>query len=97
MILHVFIAMLTGWINNHRQEDMAYLQVDNRFLTVQLGGCRRPLTDTKRRRLTPWPHPLHCTPRKDIASIARSDSLMPCLTCHSRKPKATTILDFSLV
>jgi hypothetical protein len=80
MILHIFIAMLTGGINRHRSQDMVYLQEANRLLTVQRGGCRRPLTDTTRRRLTAWPYLLRCTLRKDVASIAKSDRLMPCLT-----------------
>ena len=63
MILHVFIALLTGWIKRHRQEDMAYLQEGNRLLKVQRGGCRRPLTDTTRRRLTAWHHPQSGKPK----------------------------------
>ncbi len=32
MLLHVLIAMLTGWINRHREQGMAHLQEDNRLL-----------------------------------------------------------------
>src|SRR5262249_39339816 len=87
----LFIAMLTGWINRHRQQDMTYLQEAHRLLKVQRVGCRRPLADTARRRLTAWPYLLSCTLGTDVASIARSDSLMPCLTV-SRPDGAPALL-----
>src|SRR5262245_25046043 len=83
--------MLTGWINRHRQQDMTSLQEANRLLKVQRVGCRRPLADTARRRLTAWPYLLSCTLGTDVASIARSDSLMQCLTV-SRPDGAPALL-----
>jgi hypothetical protein len=80
MLRHILIAMLTGWINRHRQQVMASPLQRNRILTVQLGGHRLPLADTERCRLTAWPHPLCCTPRPDVTSIVRPDILMRCLT-----------------
>ena len=80
MIRHVLIAMLTGWINRHRQQVMASPPKRNRILTVRLGGRRLPLTDTERRRLTALPHPLSCKPRKDVTALARPDILMRFLT-----------------
>src|SRR6266702_3970828 len=70
MIRHVLIAMLTGWINRHRQQVMASPPKRNRILTVRLGG----------RRLTALPHPLSCKPRKDVTALARPDILMRFLT-----------------
>jgi hypothetical protein len=51
MILHVFIAMVAGWLQRHLQHVITYLQEENRVFKAHLGGRRLRLTDTERRRL----------------------------------------------
>jgi hypothetical protein len=51
MILHVLIAMVTGWINRHQQLVITYLHEENHVLKAQLDGRRLRLTNTERRRL----------------------------------------------
>ena len=51
MILHVLIAMVVGWIQDHQQRVITYLREENRVLRAQLGGRRLCLTETERRRL----------------------------------------------
>ena len=76
MILHIFIAMVAGWLQRHQQQVIAYLQEENRVLKAQLGGRRLRLTDTERRRLAALAHPLGRKRLKEVASLATPDTLM---------------------
>ncbi len=76
MILHVLIAMVAGWIQQHQQQVITYLIEENRILKGQLGGRRLRLTDTERRRLAALAHPLGRKRLKDIATIATPDTLL---------------------
>jgi transposase InsO family protein len=76
MILHVLIAMVTGWIQRHQQQVITYLQEENRILKAQLGGRRLRLTDTERRRLAALAHPLGRTRLEEVATIATPDTLL---------------------
>jgi putative transposase len=76
MILHVLIAMVTGWIQRHQQQVITYLQEENRILKAQLGGHRLRLTDTERRRLAALAHPLGRTRLEEVATIATPDTLL---------------------
>lgn len=58
MILPLFIAMVTGWINRHRRHAITYLKEENRILKSKLPGDRLRLNDTERRRLAALAHPL---------------------------------------
>jgi hypothetical protein len=58
MILHMLIAMIAGWIQDHQQQVIEYLREDNRVLKAQLGGRRLRLTETERRRLATLAYPL---------------------------------------
>jgi hypothetical protein len=40
MILHMFIAMVAGWLQRHQQQAIAYLLAENRVLKASLGGRR---------------------------------------------------------
>ena len=51
MILHILIAMVAGWMQDHQQQVINYLREENRALKAQLGGRRLRLTETARRRL----------------------------------------------
>src|SRR6266478_8187463 len=76
MILHVFIAMVAGWLQRHQQQVITYLIEENRVLHAHLGGRRLRLTDTERRRLAALAHPLGRKRLKEVASLATPDTLM---------------------
>src|SRR5438093_9260026 len=76
MILHMLIAMVAGWLQQHQQRVITYLQEENRVLKAHLGGRRLRLTDTERRRLAALAHPLGRTRLKDVATIATPDTLL---------------------
>ena len=46
MILHILIAMVAGWMQDHQQQVINYLREENRVLKAQLGGRRLRLTET---------------------------------------------------
>jgi len=76
MILQVMIAIVTGWINRHQQQVIAYLQEENRVLKSKLPGGRLRLSDTERHRLAKLAHPLGCRRLKHLATLATPDTLM---------------------
>jgi putative transposase len=76
MILHMFIAMVAGWLQRHQQQAIAYLLAENRVLKAQLGGRRLRLTDTDRRRLAALAHPLGRKRLHELVTIATPDTLL---------------------
>jgi putative transposase len=76
MILHILIAMVAGWIQRHQQHAISYLQEENHVLKAQLGGRQLRLTDTQRRRLAAFAHPLGRKRLKEIATLATPDTLL---------------------
>src|SRR2546422_6832789 len=76
MILHVFIAMVAGWLQRHQQHVLTYLQEENRVLKAHHGGRRLRLTDTERRRLAALAHPLGRKRLKEVATLATPDTLL---------------------
>src|SRR5919205_4465341 len=76
MILHVLIAMITGWIQRHQHQVIAYLQEENRVLKAQLGNRRLRLTDTERRRLAALAHPLGRKRLKAVATLVTPETLL---------------------
>jgi len=48
---HVLLATLAGWINQHQQHVIDYLEEENCVLREQLGRKRLRLSDDQRRRL----------------------------------------------
>jgi hypothetical protein len=47
----LLLVSLAGWLNQHQQDVIDYLQEENRVLRQQLGGQRLRLNDDQRRRL----------------------------------------------
>jgi len=45
------MMLFAGWVNQHQQDVIEYLQEENRVLREQLGGERLRFTDQQRRRL----------------------------------------------
>src|ERR687883_1815168 len=76
MILHVLIAMVAGWLQQHQQQVIAYLQEENRVLKAQLGPQRLRLTDTERRRLGVLAHPIGRQRLKELATLVTPDTLL---------------------
>src|SRR2546428_9175198 len=76
MILHVFIAMVAGWLQRHQQLVIPYLQEENRVLKAHHGGRRLRLTDTERRRLAALAHPLGRKRLKEVATLATPHTLL---------------------
>ena len=82
MILHVLIAMVAGWLQQHQQQVIIYLMEENRVLQAELGGRRLRLTDTERRRLAALAHPLGRKRLKEIATLATPDTLLRWYVLH---------------
>jgi putative transposase len=76
MMLHILIAMVTGWIQRHQQRVIIYLQEENRVLNAHLDGRRLRLTNTERRRLAALAHPLGRQRLKEIPTVATPDTLL---------------------
>jgi putative transposase len=76
MILHVLIAMVAGWIQDHQQQVITYLREENRILKAQLGGRRLRLTEPERRRLATLAHPLGRQRLKEMATLATPETLL---------------------
>ena len=76
MILHVLIAMVAGWIQQHQQQVLAYLQEENRVLKAKLGPQRLRFTDIERRRLAALAYPLGRKRLTELATLATPATLM---------------------
>ncbi len=49
--LQILLFAISGWVNRHQQDVIAYLVEENRVLKEQLKGRKLRLTDEQRRRL----------------------------------------------
>ncbi|WP_143309185.1 hypothetical protein [Candidatus Entotheonella palauensis] len=76
MILQVLIAMITGWINRHQQQVIAYLLEENRTRHAKLDGRRIRFTDAERRRLAALAFPIGRKQLKSLTTLATPDTLM---------------------
>jgi putative transposase len=76
MILHVLIAMVAGWLQDHQQRVITYLREENRILNAQLSGRRVRLTEAERRRLATLAHPLGRQRLKEVATLATPETLL---------------------
>jgi len=76
MIVHLLLAILTGWLQRHQQWVITYLHEENRVLKAQLRGLRLCLTDTERCRLAALAYPLGRKRLQEIATIATPDTLL---------------------
>ncbi len=74
---HVLLASLAGWVNQHQQRAIEYLQEENRVLREQLGQKRLRLSDDQRRRLAAKGK----TPGRkllgEIATLVTPDTILP--------------------
>ena len=69
--LQVLLLTLSGFVNRHQADVIAYLVEENRILKEQMAGKRLRLTDEQRRRLLTlgqdlgavWEHPAWDQPR----------------------------------
>ena len=76
MMLHVLIAMIAGWIQDHQQQVITYLREENRILKAQLGGRRLRLTEPERRRRATPAHRLGRQRLKEMATLATPETLL---------------------
>jgi transposase InsO family protein len=70
------LAALSGWLNDHQQDIIAYLIEENRTLRSQLGGRRLRLTDAQRRRLAQRGKRLGRRTLSQVATIVTPDTLL---------------------
>ena len=76
MIFHVLIAMIAGWLQQHQQRVITYLQEENRVLKAQIGMRRLHLTETERRRLAALAHPLGRRQLKEVTTLVTPETLL---------------------
>src|SRR6266511_545723 len=76
MILHLLLAILTGWLQRHQQWVITYLHEENRVLKAQLRGRRLRLTDTERYRLAALAYQLGRKRLQEVATIATPNTLL---------------------
>jgi putative transposase len=76
MLLHVLIAMVTGWLQGHQQQVISYFIEENRALKAHLRGHQLRLTETERRRLAALAYPLVRKRLKEVATLVTPDTLL---------------------
>ena len=74
--LQMLLFTVSGWVNRHQQDVIAYLVEENRVLKEQLGGRRLRLTDDQRRRLAAKAKRLGRQALNRVATIVTPDTLM---------------------
>ncbi len=74
--LQVLIFTVSGWVNRHQQDMIAYLVEENRVLKEQLNGRRLRLTDDQRRRLAAKAKRLGRQALNRVATIVTPDTPM---------------------
>ena len=74
--LHFLLFTFAGWINQHQQAVIEYLQEENRVLKEQLKGKRLRLTDHQRRRLAVKGKRLGRSALGQIAGIVTPDTIL---------------------
>jgi putative transposase len=70
------LAALSGWLNDHQQDVIAYLFEENRTLRSQLAGRRPRLTDAQRRRLAQRGKRLGRRTLSQVATIVTAETLL---------------------
>jgi hypothetical protein len=74
--LQVLIWTLSGWVNRHQQDVIAYLVEENRVLKEQMQGRRLRLTNKQRRRLAARGKCLGRKTLNRVATIVTPDTIM---------------------
>ena len=74
--LQMLLFAVSGWVNRHQQDMIAYLVEENRVLKEQLKGRKLRLTDEQRRRLAAKAKQLGRQALNRVATIVTPDTLM---------------------
>ncbi len=74
--LQMLLFAVSGWVNRHQQDVIAYLVEENRVLKEQLKGRKLRLTDEQRRRLAAKAKQLGRQALNQVATIVTPDTLM---------------------
>ena len=74
--LRVFLLTLSGFMNRHQADVIAYMVEENRILKEQTNGRRVRLTDDQRRRLATKAKVLGRRTLNRVATIVTPDTLM---------------------
>ena len=74
--LQLLLLTISGWVNRHQQDVIAYLVEENRVLKEQLRGRRLQLTDDQRRRLAAKAKRLARRALDAVATLVTPDTLM---------------------
>ena len=74
--LQMLLLTISGWVNRHQQDLIAYLVEENRVLKEQLNGRKLRLTDDQRRRLAAKAKRLGRQALNRVATMVTPDTLM---------------------
>ena len=74
--LQLLLLTMSGWVNRHRQDVIAYLVEENRVLKEQLRGRKLRLNDDQRRRLAAKAKRLGRRALDAVATLVTPDTLM---------------------
>ena len=74
--LQVLLWTVSGWVNRHQQDVIAYLVEENRVLKEQMKGRRLRLTDEQRRRLAAKGKRLGRKTLNQVATIVTPDTIL---------------------
>ena len=74
--LQLLLLTVSGWVQRHQQDVIAYLVEENRVLKEQLGGRKLQLTDDQRRRLAAKAKLLGRQALDAVATLVTPDTLM---------------------
>ena len=74
--LQMLLLTVSGWVNRHQQDVIAYLVEENRVVREQLKGRKLRLTDEQRRRLAAKAKRLGRQALNRVATIVTPDTLM---------------------
>ena len=72
----LWLISLAGWLNQHQQDVIDYLQEENRVLREQLGGKRLRFNDDQRRRLAVRAKKLGSRMLQELTSIVTRATLL---------------------
>ena len=74
--LRLLLLTVSGWVNRHQQDTIAYLVEENRILKEKLGGKCPRLNDNQRRRLAALAKRLGRKTLNQVTTIVTPDTLM---------------------
>jgi putative transposase len=74
--LRILLVALSGWVNRHQLEVIAYLRAENRVRKEHVGGRRLRLTDLQRCRLAATGHRLGRRALTEVATLVTPDTIL---------------------